>query len=129
MRQALLYAHRYKNLTALSMHDMLVHALESLFEINAITDGAVAALPTEEELATIRDGIQQSGNHSKTVALMDFEIFQEDPETLFPIAEMFMGKRREELSSADRRLKISGIHAGSTLNPGRKTKRNASDKL
>ena len=112
LRQAMIYADRYPHMTALDMRKMLVAALEMLFELHAITGDRVPPLPTPEELAIAREEFKADDKKSAAFALLDLEIFPDRPETLLPVAEMFMGKRQDELPPAEKKLKLPAAAAG-----------------
>ena len=121
LRQAMIYADRYPHMTALDMRKMLVTALEVLFEINAITNDRVPPLPTPEELAIAREEFKEDDMKSAAFAVLDLEIFPDRPETLLPVAEMFMGKRQDELPQAEKKLKLPVASALSQTQVGNRS--------
>ncbi len=101
-RQMLLHAREYKKLPAEKLRDMLAIGLRELFIMSDHTDGEVSILPTPEELeASVQQEIQPG-----TSVDLEMEIFPDDVETFFPLAEIFMGLRAKEIPLRERTLNV-----------------------
>ncbi|WP_299093872.1 type IV pilus biogenesis/stability protein PilW [uncultured Metabacillus sp.] len=91
-RQMLLSAEAYKRMPAVKLREILANGLLLLFLMHDHTNGEVPFLPTLDE-------IKASGRKGAPVNLaeMELEIFPDDVDSFFPIAEMYMGVRAKEI--------------------------------
>ncbi|OPX87217.1 MAG: Tetratricopeptide repeat protein [Pelotomaculum sp. PtaB.Bin104] len=92
-RQALICAHRYSRMQAERMRDMLVSTFEYLLQIHCDMEKFLASLPTELDMLPPGEAAYASG----TVVSREINIYPGNPKSFYPMAEMYMGKRREEL--------------------------------
>jgi hypothetical protein len=101
-RQMLLVAEKYKKMPAENLREMLANGLRLLFMMHDHTNGEVPFLPTADE-------IKGSGRGEAPVdfAEMELEIFPEDVESFFPLAEMYMGTRAKEIPIRKRTFKLT----------------------
>jgi tetratricopeptide (TPR) repeat protein len=91
--QTLIYAQRYDRMKAEDMRDMLTVTLQILFDIHNDIEKLLSALPTASEI------LPPGENLGKLDAIvhMDLDIYPDDPSSFYPLAEMYMGKRLNEL--------------------------------
>ena len=105
LRQALIHARRYERMKAEEMRDMITSALMFLLEICNDIEEFLNVLPKEQEVlpGETLDGSWATG-------FMDLTIYPDDYKSFYPLAEVYMGKRRNEL--ADKTLCISTSEGG-----------------
>ncbi|MCC3377584.1 SEC-C metal-binding domain-containing protein [Cohnella sp. REN36] len=102
-RMALVHADRYEEMTALKLREMLSACLQDLFEIHMVSNKNIPFLPTREELALLpafKETASSKENH--LIESRDLEIFPEDRESFYPLAEMYMQHRKNELPKEER---------------------------
>jgi hypothetical protein len=109
LRMALLSAPGYTKLDAMRTRKMLAESLQRLMGIHLNVDESIAFLPTIEELAA-QDGSDSLPGADERLALVNLSLQPDDPESFFPIAEMYMLDRREEIP-ADQRTFDSSVLA------------------
>ncbi|WP_425061287.1 tetratricopeptide repeat protein [Sporomusa carbonis] len=102
LRQAVAFAHQYNLLTAHDLRELIVSALTILLAIYNKTDHEIDMLPTPNELAIA----QFANSEIAATVQLDFEINPGRCETLYPLAEVYMGARRDELPPAERKTPI-----------------------
>jgi len=98
LRQALINAHRYERMKAEDMRDMLTGAMEYLLEIYDDFEKFLSALPKAHEMLLPGETLDNSG----IIEFMDLTIYPGDYKSFYPLAEMYMGKRRDELPAGSR---------------------------
>lgn len=118
-RQMLLHARDYKKLPAEKLREMLAIGLRTLFLIYDHTDGKVSFLPTPEEIEASGQQETLSGN----IVDMEMDIFPDDIETFYPLAEMFMGPRSKEIPLRERTFNVPKVTNASVKRKKKKRKR------
>ncbi|TWH46655.1 tetratricopeptide repeat protein [Sporomusa sp. KB1] len=93
LRQAVEFSHQYKYMTAYDLREIIVGALEILLTIYKQSDNKINMLPKPNEQAIT----QLTKNQIAATAMLDFEIEYNSRETLYPLAEVYLGERRNEL--------------------------------
>ncbi|WP_018133133.1 tetratricopeptide repeat protein [Effusibacillus pohliae] len=101
-RTALASARFYEKMEATAMRDMLTGSLQSLFQIHLESHQTIPFLPTEQEQEKAGRGDDHSDE--RVLTLLDFELYSDDPDSFKPLAEMFMGPRRQEIPDDERTL-------------------------
>lgn len=101
-RQMLLSAEAYKKMPAVKLREMLANGLYLLFLMYDHTNGEVPFLPTLDEIIA-------SGRKEAPVNFADIEleIFPNDINSFFPIAEMYMGTRAKEIPIRERTFNLT----------------------
>ncbi|MFB5763249.1 SEC-C metal-binding domain-containing protein [Paenibacillus medicaginis] len=102
-RQALVYARLYTNVEALKLRQFLADGLCKLLDIHHETKQKVPFLPTEEELAAVMQQ-DETAFGSQVLHAYEFDLRPGDMESFLPVAEMYMGKRTEEIPEHERKL-------------------------
>lgn len=104
-RQMLIFARRYNKLDVLKMREMMADGLQKLFDIHVTTKQKVPFMPLKEDFAVLEgmSEIAASSDDSQLV-LYDLEFHLDDRKSFLPIAEMYLGNRREEIQSSERTL-------------------------
>lgn len=103
--QMLLHAKEYKKLPAENLREMLAIGLQVLFMMSDHTDGEVPFLPTPQEI----EASWQQETQSAKIADMEMDIFPDDVETFYPLAEMFMGLRAKEIPLRERTFNVPKV--------------------
>ncbi|MBP2638926.1 MAG: hypothetical protein H6Q72_4833 [Firmicutes bacterium] len=98
LRQAVAASCQYKYLSAYDLREIIVAALEILLTVYKQSDNKINMLPKPNEQAII----QQGKNQIAATAMLDFDIDAENRETLYPLAEVYLGERFNELLPAQR---------------------------
>lgn len=98
LRQVLAFGHQYKHLTAYNLRELIVEALTLLFVIYNKSDRKIDMLPNPTEL----ESAHFSKSEIAATAKLDFEIDPMRKETLYPLAEVYLGIRRIELPLEER---------------------------
>lgn len=93
LRQALAFSHQYKSLSAYDLREINVAALEMLLTIYKQSDNKIDILPKPNEKEIFRQGKRQIA----AATMVDFDIDIASRETLYPLAEVYLGERRSEL--------------------------------
>lgn len=101
-RQMLLSAEAYRKIPAVKLREILANGLHALFLMNQHTNGEVPFLPTVEER-------EESERKSAPTILagLELEIFPDDLESFFPLAEMYMGARAKEIPIRERTFNVT----------------------
>jgi tetratricopeptide (TPR) repeat protein len=102
LRQAVAFAHQYTALSAYDLREIIVGALTVLINIYNQSGKKIDMLPRPSELAVAH----YTQNQVAATTNFDFEINTNRRETLYPLAEVYMGIRRNELSEEDRATRI-----------------------
>ncbi|SMD17060.1 hypothetical protein [Sporomusa malonica] len=126
LRQAVAFAHQYKSLPAVDLRELVVGALTVLLTIYNQSKKKIDVLPSPNELALA----SFTKSEIAATAKFDFEIDTNRRETLYPLAEVYLGARRDELSPEERTAHIPRPRAawpvGSKVNkqkPSKKSKK------
>jgi tetratricopeptide (TPR) repeat protein len=90
LRQAVAFSHQYKYLTAYDLMEIIVGSLEILFTIYKQSDNKINMLPKPNEQTLAK-------NQIAATSMLDFEIDVDRRETLYPLAELYLGDRVNEL--------------------------------
>ncbi|OIJ20561.1 hypothetical protein BKP45_08735 [Anaerobacillus alkalidiazotrophicus] len=117
-RQMLLCAEGYKKMPAVNLREMLAIGLQLLFMMDDHTNGEVAFLPTLDEL-------KASGRKDVPVNFseIDLEIFPDEIDSFFPIAEMYMGTRAKEIPMRQRTFNLTTTSKDSLEQKKKKVKK------
>src|SRR5699024_1443116 len=91
----------YQVMKAEDLRMILANGLQELFIIYIETDGEIPFLPSREEIEKAGK-LKEMDKNSRT---MDLEVFPEDIESFFPMAEMYMGEQRKKLPARLRTFK------------------------
>ncbi|WP_077302117.1 tetratricopeptide repeat protein [Virgibacillus pantothenticus] len=98
-RKALVTAYKYDKLDAKGLRDLLAVGLEKLFYMHQRSNGEISFVPTKEEIEAANTSV--SGKESYYLDT-DIEVFPGDPQSFYPIAEMYMGKMANRIPKRDR---------------------------
>jgi len=93
IRQTLICAHRYDRMKAEDMRIMLTSSLQMFLDIHSHFEKFLSALPKAYDMLSSGETLDESG----TIVFTDLTIYPDEPESFYPLAEMYMGKRRDEL--------------------------------
>lgn len=104
-RQALVHARVYTRLDALKLRNFLADSLCKLLDIHHETKEKVPFLPTEEELAVMKQLDETAAAKSPELHLYEFDLQSGDRESLLPVAEMFMGILTDDIPEHERKLR------------------------
>lgn len=110
-RQMLLSASAYKKMPADKLREMLAIGLQLLFLMSEHTDGEVPFLPTLHEIEA--SGLKDD-SLNRSIAEIELEIFPDNIESFFPLAEIYMGIRAKEIPIRKRALQMKN---SSSLKP------------
>lgn len=101
LKQVLIGASDYDAMNAETLRQIVAHSLTDLFYISQQSNDEIKFLPTKEELvAAGKMKSKEKFNFDKEVNIIPGE-----PDSFFPIAEMYMGSRRYKLPKKSRTLK------------------------
>ncbi len=100
LRQAVAFSHQYQYLSAYNLRELIVGALTTLFAIYNQSDKKIDMLPKPNELAMA----DFAKSEIAATAKLDFEIDPGCKETLYPLAEVYLGTRRQELPPGERSM-------------------------
>ncbi len=82
------------------LREMLAYCLVDLFYIYENSNGEIPFLPTKEELEVAGKINKMKDNQ------LEFELFPDDPESFYPLAEMYMGAQSKRLPKGLRTLEV-----------------------
>lgn len=104
-RMMLVYARHYRKMDILQLREILAIGLQNLYDIHVESERKIAFMPTKEELEVL-DSFKETaaGVEAPTLALVDLEIFPDDRKSFYPLAEMYMWLRRDEIPASERTL-------------------------
>ncbi|WP_099354884.1 tetratricopeptide repeat protein [Fredinandcohnia onubensis] len=102
-RQVLLTAESYKELDAVKLRDLVASGIRLAFLIHLESDGEIPFIPSEEEMVAFGKDVSQLGSGEN----LNLETFSEDLTSFFPLAEMYLGKRKTEIPKWEQALKPS----------------------
>ena len=103
LRQAIAFSHQYGHLTAYNLRELIVGALTTLLAIYTHSNSSIDMLPKPDELAMAHF----AKNEIASTSSLDFEIDTTRRETLYPLAEVYLGTRREELLPEERTMRTN----------------------
>ncbi len=110
LRQAIAFSHQYGQLSAYTLRELIVGALTTLLAIYNRSNNTIDMLPKPNELAMARFAKSEIAATAK----LDFEIDTARKETLYPLAEVYLGTRRDELLPEERAVQA---HTGKAAWP------------
>ncbi len=93
LRQAVAFSHQYTYLTAYDLREIIVGSLEILLTIYKQSENKINMLPKPQKQVISQHNKSQI---AATLAL-DFEVDADRRDTLYPLAEVYLGERRNEL--------------------------------
>lgn len=102
-RQMLLSAEAYQKMPAEKLREMLAIGLQLLFLMSEHTNSEIPFLPTLNE---IEASGRKEGSLNMNIVEMELEIYPDDIESFFPLAEMYMGILAKEISISKRTLNL-----------------------
>lgn len=100
MRQAVAFSHQYSRLSAYELRELIVAALENLLIIYDQSGKKIDILPKPNELAVANFAKSQIAATTN----LDFQIDANQRQSLYPLAEVYLGERRNELPPEERAL-------------------------
>jgi tetratricopeptide (TPR) repeat protein len=106
-RMMLVYARMYQHLDAIQLRNILVAGLQELLMIHEISNRSIPFLPVVEELQKAKEqqGIE-TGSELTHLQFVEMSISPDEPDSLKPLAEMYMGDRQAELPFKERTLDV-----------------------
>lgn len=102
-KQMLLGASDYQLLKAENLREMMTSGLVELFYIHQHSNGEIPFVPTQEELVAAGKAKEVEKNRFNRKIVLNAE----DPESFYPVAEMYMGSQITKLPNKLRVLKPS----------------------
>lgn len=102
-RMALVHAGHYRGMEVLQLREILAASLQKLFEIHIDSDRRIPFIPTKEELAVLpafKESAPAKDFHA--LDLLDLELLPYDRKSFYPLAEMYMQGRRDEIPAGER---------------------------
>jgi tetratricopeptide (TPR) repeat protein len=91
----LISAFKYTRMDALNLQDLLSIGLRDLFYLNSISNGDISVIPPMSLYQELQ--IEIPNSYDSSLNIIEGEFDSDNLESFYPIAEIFMGKRREEL--------------------------------
>ncbi|WP_025693221.1 tetratricopeptide repeat protein [Paenibacillus zanthoxyli] len=104
-RQTLVHARAYTKLDGLKLRDFLADSLCKLLDIHRETKEKVPFLPTEEELAVMKQLTETAAAATHEIHLYEFDLQSGDRESFLPVAEMYMGTLTDDIPEHERKLR------------------------
>jgi len=101
LRQAVAFSYQYKYLKAYDLREIIVGAIEILLTIYKRSSNKINILPKPNEQAMAH----LTKSQIAATAMLDFEIEYDRRETLYPLAEVYLGDRRNELLPEERAIR------------------------
>jgi len=124
LRQALICAGRYERMKAEDMRDMLTSAMEYLLEIYEDFEIFFSNLPKAQDMLLPGEPLSSS----YIFKFMDLTICPDDYKSLYPLAEMYMGKHRDQLADGTLYKSISKTDKNLLFSEGRQEKKSGKKK-
>ncbi|WP_063891887.1 tetratricopeptide repeat protein [Paenibacillus sp. Soil787] len=104
-RMMLVYARLYSKMSVLDLREILAAGLQNLHYIHMESDRKIAFMPTMEEFELIDTNQETAaGAEASTISLADLEIFPDERKSFYPLAEMYMWLRKDEIPASERTL-------------------------
>jgi hypothetical protein len=104
-RMMLVYARHYQKMAILDLREILAVGLQNLYDIHVESDRKIPFMPTKEEMEVLNSFKEAAaGSEDPTLALVDLEVFPDDRKSFYPVAEMYMWLRRDEIPASERTL-------------------------
>ncbi|MDQ0194745.1 tetratricopeptide repeat protein [Paenibacillus wynnii] len=104
-RMMLIYARHYSKMPILELREILAIGLQNLYDIHTESNQKIAFMPTKEELEVLESFKETAaGAEAPTLSLVDLEIFPDERKSFYPLAEMYMWLRRDEIPASERTL-------------------------
>lgn len=91
LRQVLTSAHRYEHLDNDKLRDLLASTLQMYIQVCPTLEECAESLPKAEEILSSNNLPIEHAN--QPYQHIEFEIDLDNPQTLYPLAEVYMGKR------------------------------------
>lgn len=107
LRQAVAFAHQYNALSAYDLRELVVGALIILINIYNQSGKKIDILPRPSELVMAHYTQKQAAATTN----FDFEIDTSRRETLYPLAEVYLGTRIKELPEKERTISVPHFKA------------------
>ncbi|MBA9087654.1 tetratricopeptide (TPR) repeat protein [Fontibacillus solani] len=104
-RMTLVYARAYTKLDALKLRNFLADSLCKLLDIHHETKEKVPFLPTEEEIAVMKQLTETAATATPEIHLYEFDLQSGDRESFLPVAEMYMGMLTDDIPEHERKLR------------------------
>jgi tetratricopeptide (TPR) repeat protein len=105
LRLALIYGGSYGKLETVRFREMLATVLQMLRDIHLRSRRKIAFLPTSDEWALVHSVCESAASAElNLLSLADLDISIKDRTSFYPLAEIFMGLRRNELPAHERTL-------------------------
>lgn len=101
-KQTLIFASDYNFIPINNLRELVAISMVELFNMNLYTDGKIPFLPEKKELEAAGKIEEINENYVD----LEVELFAGDPESFYPLAEMYLGSQRAKLLKKDRTLKI-----------------------
>ncbi|NLI11338.1 tetratricopeptide repeat protein [Pelotomaculum propionicicum] len=124
LRQVLINAKRYGRMKAEDMRDMLTSTMEYLLIIYDDFEKFLSALPKAQDMLLPGETLSDSC----AIGFMDLTIYPDDYKSFYPLAEMYMGKRRDELADRTFCKSISKADKNLLFPEGRREKKSGKKK-
>lgn len=128
LRQAVAFSHQYEHLPVYNLRELIVGALTILFAIYNKSNHKIDMLPKPSELEIAHF----TKSEIAATAKLDFDIDPNRRETLYPLAEVYLGARRIELPPEKRSILARSSKANwpvaSKINKQKPSKKNKSRK-
>lgn len=95
LHKMLVSASHYKKMDAVALRNIISEALLILLNLNLHSNNEISMIPPKELYEEMNPNFQDTSE--KIITTLDIEVFPNDPESIFPLAERYMGKRSKEL--------------------------------
>lgn len=103
-RMMLVYARYYPHMPILELREMLAGGLQELYDIHVESDRKIPFIPTKEELEVMDSFKEVATGVEDKLIFVDLEVFPDDRESFYPLAEMYLGSRKAEIPAKERTL-------------------------
>jgi len=91
----LISASNYRKMDAKSLRELLLVALRALVGLNIYSNGEISIIPQPKDYEDLNINIHDLG-YGQT-EIFEGEVHPDNLQSFYPLAELFMGKRRNEL--------------------------------
>lgn len=99
-RQVLVHARHYRKVDSKRLRDMLVHALQHLFELHLDKPDTISFIPTPEEYGDASK--EMSDKRERVLEIKEFSLEPDQPESFYALAESYMGIQQTAAGSVIR---------------------------
>ena len=93
----LISASNYSRINASNLRDLLSNGLCDLFYLNSSSNGEISVIPPISLYQELQ--IEMPKSEDGSLNIIEGKVDSDNQESFYPIAEIFMGKRREELAT------------------------------